>query len=223
MKTFAKTALCALVLAVMAVACSERERLIPRNELSRIYAEMLIADAWLSSHPEAARTADTTAFYAPILNRRGYTADDYRYSVYTYMADPESFSKILKKSSSLIEKKLKNVNRYIEAISEFEAMLPMRVNLDADYMLYDTLYNELANPYAVDIRVDDKGRFIPHRVMPDTVYSGPEFTTKEELTARRDSVLKAREDSIALSLGKPIDVELKGESADRHKIERKRR
>lgn len=87
-------------LLVLALGCARTGRVIPEDKFSDIYAEMLIADQWISSNLKARRVADTTLFYAPILEKYGYDVLDYDASVRHYMKKPADFAAILDKSSS---------------------------------------------------------------------------------------------------------------------------
>lgn len=87
-------------LLVLALGCARTGRVIPEEKFSDIYAEMLIADQWISSNLKARRVADTTLFYAPILEKYGYDVLDYDASVRHYMKKPADFAAILDKSSS---------------------------------------------------------------------------------------------------------------------------
>lgn len=65
---------------------------------------MIIADQWIAiQSAEVRRQSDTTQFYEPIFNKYGYTLSDYLTSVDYYMNDPERFSRILKKTQSILE------------------------------------------------------------------------------------------------------------------------
>lgn len=115
-----------LVLAVLLSSCSGRQRIIPRATLTDIYAEMMLADQWLSDHSEARTTADTTLFYDPIFKRYGYTFEDYDASVRHYLKDPEKFAKIFKNASLKLkngrDEFRKKVER-LEMINEFNASI----------------------------------------------------------------------------------------------------
>ena len=94
----------ALVLAACLCSCGRDGKVIPRSKLSRIYAEMFLADAWLNTAPMDARErADTMAFYEPIFEKYGYTVEDYWASVSYYLQDPDRFSRILNKSNAMLE------------------------------------------------------------------------------------------------------------------------
>ena len=86
-------------LLVLALSCARTGRVIPEEKFSDIYAEMLLADQWISSNLKARRVADTTLFYAPILEKYGYDVLDYDASVSHYMKKPADFAAILDKSS----------------------------------------------------------------------------------------------------------------------------
>ena len=92
-------------------SCSEEEgKVIPRSKLAEIYAEMLITDQWISDTPGVRRTADTSLVYEPIFQKYGYTTADYRTSVDRYMDDPERFSRILRTTVQILDKKMVQLN-----------------------------------------------------------------------------------------------------------------
>lgn len=87
------------------------EKIIPRGKLSRIYAEMLMTDQWIQSTPGIRLIADTSLVYAPVLENHGYTTEDYMRTVDVYMEDPERFSRILRHTSDILEKRLKELHK----------------------------------------------------------------------------------------------------------------
>lgn len=110
-------ALIALSLALtllLTIGCGRRARVIPQDKMSDIYAEMLLADQWISSNLKARRVADTTLFYAPILEKYGFNLADYEKSVRHYMKKPELFSEILTESS----KKLTAYSKKLQAVED---------------------------------------------------------------------------------------------------------
>lgn len=109
----------AAVLALCLLPSCKEGKVIPRGTMSKIYAEMFLADQWLRDHPAARPVADTTLFYEPIFNKYGYRKIDYITSVDAYISDPEKFSKILKGSVSILEEQEKQAVR----LYEFEAKL----------------------------------------------------------------------------------------------------
>lgn len=109
----------ALFAALMAASagCSRGGRVIPRGDMVDIYADLLMADQWLSAQRGAmTRMSDTTMYYEPIFNKYGYTTEDFRRSVNRYLDDPARYSKMLKK----VEAKLDAGARALDAQMEVE-------------------------------------------------------------------------------------------------------
>ena len=79
---------------IFSVSCSRDEKVIPRDKMAQIYADMLLMDQWIIAHPEARRTADTTLVYEAVFERYGYDSDDYRASVGFYLQDPDRYARI---------------------------------------------------------------------------------------------------------------------------------
>ena len=105
-----------LVLAVCLCSCGREGKVIPRNKFARIYAEMFLADSWLSTaSPEARQRSDTMAFYEPIFEKYGYTVEDYWASVSYYLQDPDRFSRILNRSNQQLESQLKALQAEMES------------------------------------------------------------------------------------------------------------
>lgn len=93
------------LLVCCAAACRQEGRIIPRKTLSKIYVDMLMADQWLTDHPDARRTADTTFFYEPIFRKYGYTFKDYNATVDLYIDEPDKFLKIINETTEILRQK----------------------------------------------------------------------------------------------------------------------
>ena len=110
--------LAAFVLAACLCSCGREGKVIPRNKFASIYAEMFLADAWLSTaSPDDRLRSDTTAFYEPIFEKYGYTIEDYWASVSYYLQDPDRFSRILHRSRLQLESQIKALQAEMEAES----------------------------------------------------------------------------------------------------------
>ena len=72
---------------------------------------MLVTDQWAQSTPSLRRIADTSLVYEPILEKYGYTSEDYQLSVDSYMDDPERFSRILRSTSKILDAQLKDLRK----------------------------------------------------------------------------------------------------------------
>lgn len=79
--------------ALLLLSCRGYKR-IGVSTMADIYADMMIADQWVSSNPEYRRTADTTLFYGSIFRKYGYDFKDFDGSVKYYLREPEKYQKI---------------------------------------------------------------------------------------------------------------------------------
>ena len=113
MKRFLSYGLALLAVAVLlAVSCNgDKVRVIPRSKLARIYAEMFVTDQWIQSTPNIRTIADTSLVYEPILQKYGFTSEDYQLSVEHYMDDPERFSRILRTTSDILDKRIRELRK----------------------------------------------------------------------------------------------------------------
>ena len=89
--------------------------------MARIYAEMYLADSWVNQSPQEIRErADTTALYRPIIERYGYTLEDYWASIAYYLQDPDRFSRILRKSTDILSAEIAALEKAREASVEMQ-------------------------------------------------------------------------------------------------------
>lgn len=187
-----KTLACILVLALLLPILSGcgRPRIIPRDKMAKIYAEMFIADQWLHDHPSARRVADTTFFYEPIFNKYGFSFDDYAVSVDKYINDPDKFAKILKNTAEIIGKREKEVNK----LKDIEDRI-----LAANAAIFG---------YEMKDFTTDSSRWQKPRVLwvPDTLAAGDSLCPPDSLASRDSLAIRdtlavldslARADSLA--------------------------
>ena len=126
----------------MLSACTKGGRVIPASKMADIYADMFLADQWISSHYSERRKADTTLFYEPIFEKYGYTTTDYDASVKYYISKPDDYSKILKTAGLKLDKKAKYLQKvddyYNNHKPEFSPYVSKEFNLDS-LMSRDTM------------------------------------------------------------------------------------
>ena len=96
---------------VLFSACGRKGRVIPKQKMAAIYADMLVADQWLTDHPYARKTADTTFFYNPIFKKYGYTSRDYEASVRHYVRTPDKYAQILTDAADILSEEIKRMER----------------------------------------------------------------------------------------------------------------
>lgn len=179
-----------VALAALFVSCGkDRARVIPRPTLAKIYAEMLVTDQWIASAPSIKRIADTSLVYEPILEKYGYTSEDYRKSVERYLDDPERFSKIFRSSSEILDARIKELKKLQEIVAKKNEkhdffisvghVVPDIANIPPSYTP-DSLAFEL-DTALMYFRVAYIERF-------DTVYRGPEFVVRTDTVSVCDSI-----------------------------------
>ena len=107
-----------------AASCSRDGRVIPKKKMAEIYADMFVADQWIGQNYKASRVADTSLFYESVLQRYGYTSEDYRKSVGHYMADPDRFARILRRTVLVLEDRMEEHKAELRKLKSQEAAAP---------------------------------------------------------------------------------------------------
>lgn len=193
-----------LLLAAIVLAPSCRRngpRVIPRGKLSKIYAEMFVTDQWIQNTPKLRSIADTSLVYEPILEKYGYTSEDYQHSVQHYMDDPERFSRILRTTGEILDGQIKDLKQKQKELQELEAK--RLAESKRKYPEYELWYTELPprdeRDYSDTISVgwDTASLMFKFRYMPrtDTIYEGVRMIVPADTLTVADSL--AVTDSIA--------------------------
>ena len=176
---------------LLLAGCNEKDgKVIPRGTLAEIYAEMLVVDQWIANDMSLKRQADTSFVYAPILEKYGYTPDDYRKSVDHYMHDPERYSRILRTSAEILGERLSELKiekarlDRIAGIKVYESDLTPE---DFAWYLRDSLimYHDSMSFEADSLKMIY--RLIPHETS-DTLYEGVAMVIKVDSLAVSDSI-----------------------------------
>lgn len=173
-------------------SCGFREaKVISRKDMARIYAEMLLTDQWIVTNPSMRRVADTSLVYEPILNRYGYTKEDYILSVNKYMDDPERYSRILRTTGEILDEKLSALNDRKEQLEKEAALrraleeIRIEAEIDlAEYFpyLFDEPYVHYYDSVAVEL--DSMMVYRLRNVeRTDTVFDGIKVIVKDTLAA----------------------------------------
>ena len=185
---------------LLLAGCNEKDgKVIPRGTLAEIYAEMLVVDQWIANDMSLKRQADTSFVYAPILEKYGYTPDDYRKSVDHYMHDPERYSRILRTSAEILGERLSELKIEKARLDRIAGIKVYESDLTPeDFALYlrDSLimYHDSLTFEADSLKMIY--RLIPHETS-DTVYEGVAMVIKvDSLSVVADSL--AAVDSVAV-------------------------
>lgn len=177
----------ALAVGLSLASCGKKERVIPREKMAEIYAEMYVLDQWLDENRSLRREADTSLVYAPVLDKYGYTYDDYLNSVNVYMKDPTRYSRILRRTSEILGSRLAELK--VEKKAQEDALKESR-RLDSlrnlIHLNVDSLMNSMVRTAPSDslVTVLDSLGFVDFRFVQtsDTTYDGP------AMVIRRDSL-----------------------------------
>lgn len=165
-----------IVLAVLLLsACHKNSRLIPRDDLAEVYADMFLADQWIFDH-ELKYMTDTVAVYEPILDKHGYTVDDFRHSIDIYLNDADGFMDIMADVKYILQCRLKDIDKRRELKSKLDSINMARAKneieislLGKEGMLRDTLIKKLFKIFPVDSIVNGgahelyKGPFVVNK------------------------------------------------------------
>lgn len=186
-----------LALVPALASCGKKERVIPREEMAEIYAEMYVLDQWLDDNRQFKREADTTLVYAPVLDKYGYTYDDYLNSVSVYMKDPIRYSRILRRTSEILGGRLAELKAEKkareEALKESRRLDSLRnlVRIDIDSLMKAMSRTNPSDSLVAGL--DSLGFVEFHFVQTsDTIFDGP------AMVIRIDSAAAASADSLAL-------------------------
>lgn len=99
-----------LISVVFVVACTPND-IIPRGKMADIYYDFYMADRYLESMNQL-KLGDSVQIYIPIIEKHGYTFDEYKATVDYYLHKPEELTKIFR----LTETKVKQRRDYLENI-----------------------------------------------------------------------------------------------------------
>ena len=176
-----------VLLAVTLVSCGKR--VISRADMAEIYAEILLTDQWITSNPGQRHRADTSLVYAPILEKYGYTKEDYVRSVDKYMDDPERFSRILRTTGEILDERLKDLQlkkEELQKIEEFRKYLEQfvgDVHLDIDEY-FPFMFKEPYVHYfdSVSVELDTLNIYrLKEIALSDTTFDGPRVVVTDTL------------------------------------------
>ena len=188
----------ALAVGLSLASCGKKERVIPKEKMAEIYAEMYVLDQWLDDNRSLRREADTSLVYAPVLDKYGYTYDDYLNSVDVYMKDPTRYSRILRRTSEILGSRLTELKA--EKKAQEDALKENR-RLDSlrnlIHLNVDSLMNSMVRTAPSDSLVTafDSLGFVDFRFVQtsDTTYDGP------AMVIRRDSLAVAADSLTVLT------------------------
>ena len=147
MKSLLKHIIPLFAVLVFASCRNDEAKVIPRAKMAEIYAEMLMTDQWITNTSGMRMIADTSLVYEPILEKYGYDHLDYLKSVDFYMNDPERFSRILRTSGELLDKRLADLKDKKKQLELEEENLKKLLLYQIDYGLEEYFPYLADEPY----------------------------------------------------------------------------
>jgi hypothetical protein len=99
---------------------------------------MLLTDQWINTTPGVRTIADTSLVYEPILNKYGYTSEEYRRSVDYYLNDPRTYADIMKETVKILDARLAALNQKKALIEKEKAREQYVKNVTRDLKISDS-------------------------------------------------------------------------------------
>lgn len=164
------------VMLVLVSSCGRNGRIIPPGELSEIYAEMFLADKWIT-YNNLKSAADTSQVYPPIFKAHGYTTEDYLGSVDHYMSDPKELAEILEASQSILVEKLAASRSIQKAINKKDSLKQAAIDWidESDFPIYAEIFKGNYSRTEIAVSKSDIEVYKVSTVPMDTVYKGPQL------------------------------------------------
>lgn len=107
-----------LVLVVMLlVSGCKGEGIIPAGDMVNIHYEMYLVESAIGIKPGYVPQSDSVQLYLPIIEKYGYSLEEYNNSFRYYLHDPEELVVILKK----VQEKLKAYDQQLAALEDEKA------------------------------------------------------------------------------------------------------
>lgn len=203
------TAFVLIAAAALLSSCSGKDErtVIPRSQLARIYAEMLVTDQWITTTPGMRMIADTSLVYIPILEKYGYDLDDYLKSVDVYMEDPERFARILRKSGDIIGKQIEDAEIRLEEHNRLAALPKIKVDLDMKEF-FPFVFDEPYAHYYDSLSFEPDSALMIYRLIPvetgDTLFDGIRMMFRSDTSAVADTSGLMMADTAKISVGRKV-------------------
>ena len=160
-----RTVFLALLLALACLpGCGRKDKIIPREKMVDIYADMFLADQWIRDQGSLTYQVDTMRFYEPLFRKYGYTTLDFRNSANYYLQDPRRFARILQRASSKLEdhaKYLERLSTDIETIQNEIRSLMESASIPP--LFYDSAFFARSGSagYRIEMEPDEWGAWMP--------------------------------------------------------------
>ena len=106
-------------------------RVIPKDTLTDIYVDMLMADQFVREENISRKQLDTMLVYEAVFNKYGYDTDDYLNSVRYYLKDPERYAKVFEDVAKRLQGEVDALEKIIEHQEWLRRMGEKRPQIDS--------------------------------------------------------------------------------------------
>jgi len=116
-----------IIILVILVATSCSKNVIDDDDLPKILADIYMADRYVLNSPVNIRKADSSLIYEPILNKYGYTTEDFVYTIDYYLPRPVKLKSYFTDAKKILEERELNVSNKLAVINQRDLLLsPIR-------------------------------------------------------------------------------------------------
>lgn len=184
MRRFVGIFISVMLVCALACSCVRGPKTIPQKKMKEIYKEMFLADQWLNDNPEKRAKADTAWFYKPILEKHGYTLEDYYHTVAVYLEDPKRFVDLMGDVSAMLSSESERLLAEVEKEEGISGKHAAIMRWKGGYRSDDL--KVITKGYKMTREADSV--WYPKPIAGDTIFSGPEMFFDEFPYAAPDSL-----------------------------------
>jgi len=91
---------------------------IPQADMEKIYHDMYLVDKYISDIPDFMMQADSMSVYEPVLEKYGYTKEDFLEALGQYLHNPEDLTEILKNTKAGMELEMTAIAAQIDSLQD---------------------------------------------------------------------------------------------------------
>ncbi len=108
---------CLFLYSIALVGCGPKKGgdvIIGKRTMSRIISEIYLADQFINHNPDMRAQSDSMYVYPAIVEKYGYTIQDYENSIKYYLQDHDAYSRILKSSRQILDKRHDELEKLVQ-------------------------------------------------------------------------------------------------------------
>lgn len=98
------------------VGCNkDKAKVIDKSDMAKIIADLYLADQILEEGTEKRVQADTMLVYMPIIEKYGYTLNDYKKSIEYYLQKDDTYKKLHIKAKGILSDRARELKKVVDA------------------------------------------------------------------------------------------------------------